>query len=175
MSSARDTTDENRAPTEICDVSYSEIFVLDDVGSDPINPTSEEEEPEIVFIKETSCSPNEDNSESKAKGNVAVNSTIDEDEPEIIFSSATPIAPSPNLTLMAVETKEDNLEILAIRKSPDLTCPNLSCHSSQAVIDNTSIAETESLVMKDVSGLFCLDTTPEVAKDKPLGPRFRRV
>lgn len=37
--------------------------------------------------------------------------------------------------------------------------------------------ETEPKVTfeKDLSGLFCLDTTPEVAKQKPLGPRFHRV
>lgn len=90
---ARDGADENTEPTELCDVSDSEIVVLVGVGSDPINPTSEKEAPEIVILKESSCGPNEDNSESKVKENVAVDYALHEDEPEIISSCGTPIAP----------------------------------------------------------------------------------
>lgn len=35
--------------------------------------------------------------------------------------------------------------------------------------------EPSVVFSEDPTGLFCLDTNPEVSKDKPLGPRFRRV
>jgi hypothetical protein len=33
----------------------------------------------------------------------------------------------------------------------------------------------EVIFFRDESGMFCLDTTPEVGKEKPRGPRFTRV
>lgn len=35
--------------------------------------------------------------------------------------------------------------------------------------------EPSVVFSEDPTGLFCLDTNPEVSKEKPLGPRFRRV
>ena len=35
--------------------------------------------------------------------------------------------------------------------------------------------EPSVVFSEDPTGLFCLDTNPEDSKDKPLGPRFRRV
>lgn len=107
--------------------------MLDNFGPDLLNPTSGEEAPEIVFFKKTSCSPNEDNSESKAKENVAVDYALDEHEPQIVFSSVTPIAPSNDITLIADNTKEDNLEILPMRKSPDLTSVSI-CFSPYSIL-----------------------------------------
>lgn len=174
-----DTTNENTASITIYDVSDSELFVLDEVGCDTTNSTSEEDEPEIVFIKENNRSPNEDDSECKVKRNLDEILVPDDDEPEVIFSSATPTAPSPVLVQGAViKPNEDQPEIVKISDSSVLTCSNSSGNPPQAITeDHTSITENVSsdLIMEDVSGLFCLDTTPEVAKDKPMGPRFRRV
>lgn len=177
-----DTEDENNASVKIYDVSDSELFVLDEVGSDdPLNPTSEEDKPEVVFVKETSRNSNEDISEIKAKGNSDVNSAPDDDEPQIIFSSAqsTPIVPSSDLKQEGfTKTQDDEPETVTVSNSSDVTCPNSQCNPSQEITeDQTLLKENVSndLIMEDVSGLFCLDTTPEVTKDKQLGPRFRRV
>ncbi len=81
------------------------FFVVDEVGS---SHGSEEDEPEVVFVKETSfvC---ETASESNSNcENPAKNAQSEDDEPEVIFSTEVPFVICDNLSQESVTVLSDD-------------------------------------------------------------------
>ena len=51
----------------------------------------------------------------------------------------------------------------------------LECFNEFQVRTTSENNGAEVIFVQDVAGMFCLDTTPEVGKEKKRGPKFTRV
>lgn len=162
--------DEGISSFKINDGSDSELFILDEVGC--FNSKRDGEEPEILFIKETPGSRSQ-STEPKTQETIPIDSTEDDDEPEVIYASEAVL--SRNQTPIPGENENEYQSIQ--KKEPEIIAAPNSLNDSKPDVEPVSIVETKSSdnITIDFSGLFCLDTTPEASKEKPLGPRFCKV
>ena len=90
-----------------------------------------------------------------------VQQTQNAEEGEIVFEAEQE---------MSKEVEEGDFIII---DSVGCTDENTSVECLNSTQDSQE--EPEVVFTKDESGLFCLDTTPQIEKEKALGPRFRRV
>lgn len=178
-------TDE-QSTVKIGDCDNHEIFfVIDEVGSEDGNEVSSGDEPQVLFIKGESCQVISENSLSGPSDNAytAVKEAQEDDEKEIIPSD---IASTP----VKEEQEDDEPEIIFSSENPVVSLPVLRSESANTTPSATLTTKNDRsavqenvppndnkpgiIFFEDASGMFCLDTTPEESKEKPMGPRFTR-
>ncbi|XP_046636742.1 zinc finger CCHC domain-containing protein 8 homolog [Daphnia pulicaria] len=153
---------------KVDDANDSEVFfVVDEVGSEHGSTVNEEDEPEVVFVEEKSCHIVTENttpqSREKATATEKIIKEDGNDEPEIIFASESHVVSS---SVSKPETAA------ATSDEPLSTEQDTPVSSGKPISENENGPEV--IFIQDISGMFCLDTTPEVRTKKPLGPRFTR-
>lgn len=146
------------------DCEDGEIVVLQDIP--PSSSQKNEISEEVIVLQDVLPTP------SQNTGSI-LEIFMNQDIPPPSQSSQTSQAcPSqPEVSSDAQEAEQEEGEVDAEKEEGAESCNFI-------VIDEIGECredEPEVIFSKDASDLFCLDTTPEIAKERPLGPRFRRV